>query len=125
MRVITTRTHGLADAALAVALTTTPWLMPFGRAGAETWSMFAIGLLIIAYGLFTTYEFGRRSYLSMRAHLLLDGAAASLLILSPWLFGFSDLVWGPHVALGLILGALSACTELAPFRARWNGLVGQ
>jgi hypothetical protein len=57
----------------------------------------------------------------MSAHLILDAMSGILLAASPWLFGFSEEVWIPHVIVGVfeIIAALSTQTE--PDRDRGRG----
>lgn len=101
MRFIPTRVHGILDYGMGLILIGSPWLFGFGRGGAETWVPVILGLGVILYSLFTDYEFGVVRTLSMPAHLTLDGLGGALLAFSPWLFGFADHVWVPHVVLGV------------------------
>jgi len=47
-------------------------------------------------------------------HLMLDTASGVLLAASPWLFGFADRVYLPHLLLGLFEIAASSMTRLTP-----------
>jgi hypothetical protein len=49
--------------------------------------------------------------LPMPTHLLLDAASGVLLAASPWLFGFADRIWWPHVAFGVLEIVVSALTQ--------------
>lgn len=46
------------------------------------------------------HELGVVRRIPMVGHLWVDGVAGALLAASPWLFGFADRVWMPHVILG-------------------------
>lgn len=115
-RPITTRTHGVLDYALGVLLVLAPWLFGFAAGGTETWLPVILGLAIVVYSLVTNYERGVAHVLSMRAHLALDVAGGVLLLFSPWLFGFAELVWIPHVVFGLIEVGTAALTQRHPGR---------
>jgi hypothetical protein len=51
--------------------------------------------------LFTDYELGISKGISMGTHLTLDLMSGVLLAASPWLFGFADDVYVPHLVLGI------------------------
>jgi len=63
--------------------------------------MIAVGAINLAYSLLTNYELGLLRLISMPLHLWLDFISGALLAASPWLFGFSDKVWAPHLMLGI------------------------
>ena len=50
----------------------------------------------------------------MPVHLWIDGLAGALLAVSPWLFGFSELVWAPHLIVGLLEIGAALFTHTAP-----------
>lgn len=112
MRWIPTRVHGVLDYLWGVSLLATPWLGGFARGGAETWIAVALALGAILYSLLTDYELGVARVVSMRGHLLLDLLGGAFLTASPWLFGFADRVWLPHVAFGLFSVAASLMTQI-------------
>lgn len=108
MRFIDTKTHGYLDYLVGILLIASPWLFGFHRGSAETWIPVILGISAIVYSLLTDYEMGVYGMISMRAHLILDAASGILLATSPWLFGFSDYVWQPHLVLGILeIGAAS------------------
>ena len=117
MRFISTRVHGMLDYLMGALLIASPWLFGFAQGGAESWVPVVLGAGALLYSLMTAYEFGAVRVIPMATHLSLDAGAGLLLVVSPWLFGFSDLVWGPHVVLGLLeLGAaLTTRTTPAPY----------
>ncbi len=117
MRIIPTRIHGYMDYLMAVLLIAAPWLFGFADGGAETWVPVVLGAGVIAYSLFTDYELGAVRRLPMRTHLMLDLGGGILLAVSPWLFGFNDVVWVPHVILGLVEIGTAAMTQTSPYPA--------
>lgn len=102
MRFITTRVHGYLDYAMGALLIAMPWLLGFDMNGPETWIMVALGIGAILYSLFTNYELGAFRMIPMTGHLWLDFFSGLLLAASPWLFGFADYVWAPHLILGVM-----------------------
>ena len=118
MRFIPTRVHGLLDYLVGLLLIAAPWVFNFARGGAETWVPVALGAGALVYSVFTDYELGLVRRLPMGAHLTLDLLSGLLLAASPWLFGFSEFIWVPHVVLGgLEVGApLMTKTTPAPTR---------
>jgi hypothetical protein len=92
----------MMDYLIGVLLIAAPWLFNFDRGGAETWVPVILGVGVILYSLFTDYELGAMRRIPMPTHLMLDLGGGVLLALSPWLFGFSDYVWQPHLIVGLL-----------------------
>lgn len=109
-----TRVHGMLDYLLGALLIGAPWLFGFAAGGAATWVPVVLGAGVLLYSGFTDYELGVVKKLQMPAHLLLDALGGLLLAVSPWMFGFDELVWAPHVALGLVEVATAAITNTVP-----------
>lgn len=116
MRFIPTRIHGMLDYAMGILLIAAPWLFGFADGGAETWVPVILGAGALLYSMMTDYELGAVRTISMPTHLWLDAAAGLLLAASPWLFGFSDLVWAPHLVLGLLELGAALMTKKTPSR---------
>jgi NADH dehydrogenase len=70
-----------------------------------------IGAAVVGYSLLTDYELGAVPSIAVTSHLALDGFLGLLLAASPWLFGFADRVYWPHVLLGLFSVIMSLITE--------------
>lgn len=113
MRFIPTRVHGILDYLVGLALIAAPWLFGFADNETARWVTIAIGATAILYSLLTDYELGIVRAIPMSAHLGLDFMSGALLAVSPWLFGFSEEVWIPHVIVGAfeIIAVLSTETE--------------
>ena len=60
----------------------------------------------------TAYELGLLRLLPMPLHLILDGIGGIVLAASPFLFGFADRVYWPHVLFGLFSVVASLVTHL-------------
>jgi hypothetical protein len=109
-----TRVHGMLDYLLGALLIAAPWLFGFAEGGAEQWVPVGLGIGVLLYSLFTDYELGVVKKLQMPAHLLLDALGGLFLAVSPWMFGFDERVWIPHVALGLVEVVTAAITNTVP-----------
>ena len=117
MRIIPTRIHGILDYLMGALLLVAPWLFGFAdEGGAARWVPVALGAGVIVYSLLTRYELGIAPLLSMPAHLGLDAAGGLLLAASPWLFGFADRVWVPHLVFGLLEIGAALLTRTTPER---------
>lgn|SRR5690606_7640758 len=114
MRFIPTKVHGVLDYLVGILLIAAPWVLGFARGGAETWVPVALGTGTILYSLMTDYELGLSKSISMPTHLSLDLVGGVLLAASPWLFGFSEYVYLPHLIVGLFEIVASLTTERTP-----------
>ena len=54
----------------------------------------------------------------MSAHLGLDYVSGAFLVISPWLFGFADLVYVPHLVVGLFEIVAAMATRRIPVARR-------
>lgn len=100
MRLLSTRVHGVLDYLVGALLIAAPWLLGFARGGPEQWVFVAAGGAAFVYSVFTDYELGLVKVLQMPVHLWLDAFSGAFLAISPWLFGFDQQIWIPHVAAG-------------------------
>jgi hypothetical protein len=111
MRVLSTRVHGILDYAMGVLLLASPYLFGFATGGVKHWLPMVLGVAMIGMSLLTRYEWGALRVIPMPVHLTIDGLSGALLAVSPWLFGFSEIVFVPHLVLGLIELGTSLMTE--------------
>jgi hypothetical protein len=100
-QIIPTKIHAMEDYALAVLLLVAPFLLKFADGTAAQWVPMFVGVMILGVSLLTRYELGAYPLIPMPMHLMLDAGAAVLLAASPWIFGFADRVYLPHLILGL------------------------
>jgi hypothetical protein len=114
MRVISTRTHGVIDYLMGILLIVAPYVLGFADGTSAQWIPQAIGAAVIGAALLTDYELGAVRMIPMTVHLFLDIAAGALLAVSPWLFGFSDRVYWPHLILGLLEIGVALMTRTIP-----------
>ena len=113
MRIIPTRVHGMLDYLMGAVLIIFPWLLDL-ESDAAIWVPVILGAGAIAYSLLTDYELGVLRRLPMSTHLILDMLSGTVLAASPWLFGFADEVWVPHVVLGILEIGAAMMTQTIP-----------
>jgi hypothetical protein len=116
MRFLPTRLHGIIDYLWGAALLATPWLLGYADVAAATWTAVVFGLGAILYSAVTDYELGLVRLVPMPLHLGLDGIGGAVLAASPWLFGFADRVYLPHLLFGLFSVAASLVTRTDPLQ---------
>lgn len=114
MRFIPTRTHGILDYVMGVILIAAPWILGFADGGAKQWVPIIIGALIIGQSLMTDYELGVVKVIPMGAHLMMDIVTGLVLAASPWVFGFADEIWWPHLVFGLLEIGAALMTQTRP-----------
>jgi hypothetical protein len=114
MRIIPTKIHGILDYLVGALLIASPWLFDFADGGAKQWIPVVLGAGAILYSLMTNYELGASKMISMPTHLMLDLVSGIFLAASPWLFGFADEVYMPHLIMGLFEIGASLMTKREP-----------
>lgn len=114
MRFLSTKTHGVMDYLMGILLIAAPWILGFAQGGAETWVPVILGAGVIVYSLMTDYEMGASRMISMPTHLWLDGIGGAVLALSPWIFGFSEYVFWPHLIFGILEVGAALMTHTVP-----------
>lgn len=98
---INTRTHGMIDYATGFLLIVAPYLFNFATGGIEQLLPQLIGVAIILMSLMTRYELSVAKIIPLNVHLSIDAASGLLLAASPWLFGFANVIWWPHLLVGV------------------------
>ncbi|WP_104202153.1 SPW repeat domain-containing protein [Billgrantia saliphila] len=114
MRFISTRVHGMVDYLMGLLLIVAPFIFGFATGGAAQWVPIILGVVMLAQAIMTKYELGLMHLIPMPTHLIMDLLSGVLLLISPWLFGFADVVYLPHVILGLLEIGASLTTEKEP-----------
>ena len=116
MKFLSTQIHGIIDYSMALLLIGTPWIFGFVDIGTHPESVIPIllGTGIAAYSLFTDYEWGAVRGIPMTVHLWLDALGGAFLAASPWLFGFAEEVYLPHLILGIAEIGTAIITKPVP-----------
>lgn len=93
--------HAKIDYIAGIIFFASPWIFGFSEIVPAAWVVIAVAATALAMSLFTDYEGGVVRSIPMRIHLMVDVFSGALLAASPWLFGFADEVFVPHLAMGL------------------------
>jgi hypothetical protein len=114
MRFISTKVHGMMDYVGGALLIAAPllWLNAANEVPAAFWTPFLVGVVVLVQSLFTDYEYSLSNSIPMPAHLGMDVFFGLLLAVSPWLFNFQEVVWVPHLIVGLLLIGSGLMTKL-------------
>lgn len=102
MKFISTKVHGILDYAGGILFILSPWILGFNHIAAAVILPVAVGALMILMAVFTNFELGAVKKITVADHLMLDASAGVLLAVSPWLFGFSEEIFAPHLILGSV-----------------------
>jgi Ca2+/Na+ antiporter len=110
MKIISRKFHAVLDYLSAVALIVSPWALKFNESKSASAIAIIGGIMIFIMSITTDYEGGILRSISMRMHLNIDLMFGVLLAASPWLFGFKNEVYVPHLAVGLLAIIASTLT---------------
>ena len=111
---IPTRVHGIIDYLTGVLLIAAPFIFGFADGTAAQWLPIMLGAMTIAMSLLTRYELSIAKIIPLPVHLVVDVASGLLLAASPWLFGFADRIWWPHLLVGLVEIVVPLLTRRQP-----------
>lgn len=114
MRFISTKTHGVLDYLMGIVLIASPWLFGFDNGGAAQFVPVVVGAVIVVMSVFTNYEMGWLRSVPMPVHLTIDVIGGLFLAVSPWIFGFADLVFLPHLIFGIAEAGAGLMTQKTP-----------
>ncbi|MDQ3100292.1 MAG: SPW repeat protein [Bacteroidota bacterium] len=116
MKIISSKVHGILDYTMGILLIASPWLLDFADNRTAMLIPIILGIAMIGLALITDYEMGATPVISMAGHLTVDLISGIFLAVSPWLFGFADDVYLPHLILGIAEVGASLMTERSPGR---------
>src|SRR3954462_115027 len=116
MKILSTKVHGALDYIVGLLLIVAPWLFGFANGGAEMWVPVILGIMAFLYSMITDYEWSVTQKLPMKTHLVMDAVSGIFLAASPWIFHFSDVVYVPHVVVGIFEVLAAVMTDPTPYR---------
>ncbi len=113
MRFLNTKAHAINDYIFGAFLIGIPayWLNTAPIPNEAAWVPIAVGILVLLQSLVTDYEFSLVNLIPVPIHLLMDIGVGLFLAVSPWLFRFDDVVWAPHVIVGVAAIGLAVITQ--------------
>jgi hypothetical protein len=114
MRFLSTRVHGIMDYLTGGLLIVVPYLLGFADGTAAQYVPQILGVAIIGMSLMTDYEYSVARVIPVSVHLGIDLLGGVLLAASPWLFGFSNKVFWPHLIVGIMEIGLALMTRTRP-----------
>lgn len=112
---ISTSTFGAIDYVVSVALFVSPWVYGFAHSsGAASLIPMYMGGTLLLMAAFGDNKFGLFKSLPMQMHLVIMMFSGFFLLVSPWVFNFTDIVFLPHVFFGVFLMLISIFTQNSP-----------
>jgi hypothetical protein len=102
MKFINRKAHAVMDYLVGVILIAAPWLLGFTDNEPAKWSAVGVGIVLLAMSLITDYEGGLIKAVPMGFHLGMDVLAGLFLAVSPWLLGYHNQVYLPHLIVGIL-----------------------
>jgi hypothetical protein len=108
-------THAMLEPLMALLIIASPWLFGYSEVDEATTLAVIVGVVMLLAGSMTRWRYSLMKLIPLRIHFMTDLAIAALLILSPFIFGFSD--EGGATRFMIIVGALEALTALG---TRWE-----
>lgn len=114
MQIIDKKKHGYIDYIMGILLIAAAYLLNFQSEITPNTILFVVGASGILYSLLTKYKLGVIKIIPINIHLMLDTISGTFLAASPWLFGFADKIFLPHLILGLIEIGVAVTTNIKP-----------
>ena len=118
MKILNTKVHGFHDYFTWILLLVSPWMFRFANGKIEMWIPIILGVCTLFLSLITDYEFGLFKMISMKTHLFIDFATGLFLAASPWIFGFNETVYVPHVFIGVFQLVVALTSQTVPYTDR-------
>ena len=111
MRFINRKVHPMLHYMTGILLIASPWLFNFADVNAAKWVAIIVGVMVLLMSFMTDYEGGAKKVISMSTHLTVDMITGIFLAVSPWLFNFDEMVYLPHLLIGIFEIGASLFTE--------------
>jgi hypothetical protein len=86
-------THGFLDYIVGLFLLVSPWLLRFHDVShTATMTMVVMGIIVLGLSLLTNYPLGAIKAIPFPTHGILETIGAIILLVSPWILHFNDIV---------------------------------
>jgi SPW repeat-containing protein len=109
--------HAALEPLIAIVIIAAPWIFGFSDVDDAKAVCIAVGVVMLIAGSMTDWRLSLVRLIPLRMHLMTDLLLGAVLILSPFVFGFSD--QGGATRFTIIAGVLELITALA---TRWDPL---
>lgn len=118
---ISLSTYGVINWLAVVLLLGCPWALGFYKlGGAALFLPLLFGWLEFIMAVFSNNKHGFFKQMPMEMHLFLDVIIGSFLLMSPFIFHFSDRVVWPQVLIGGLVFIAGVFTRKSPFTDRYR-----
>ncbi|HYC82588.1 MAG TPA: SPW repeat protein [Solirubrobacterales bacterium] len=107
--------HAALEPFIGAVLIASPWIFGFSDVDEATVSCVALGVIVILTGMMTDWRVSLMRVIPIRTHMIADYTVALLLIVLPFVLGFSDN--GAATRFMVIAGVLEAIAALS---TRWD-----
>lgn len=112
---ISSKTQGVIAYILGILLASSPWTCSFSNIGGAAFFLpLCAGCMLTLMALFTVTG-GAIKVFPIATHLTLATFAGFLIMVSPFLWGFSGQVWLPHTIIGFLIFAEGIFSQHSPF----------
>lgn len=98
------KVHNVLDYVIGVALALSPFVFGFSDVLAARNVFLVLGVGLIGYSLMTNYYYSVAKIIPLGAHMVMDALSGIVLILSPALFGYRELITDGQFALHFVMG---------------------
>ncbi len=112
---ISLETHARIEPVAAIVLIVAPWIFGFSDVHSATAVSIIVGVAMLLSGAMTQWRLALVRVIPVRVHFMADLVLGAFLVLSPFIFGFSDN--GAATRFTIIAGALELVTALS---TRWE-----
>jgi hypothetical protein len=109
--------HAALEPLIALVIIAAPWIFGFSDVDSAVAVCIAVGAVMLIAGALTNWRLSLVRLIPLRMHLITDLLLGVVLVLSPFIFGFSE--QGGATRFLIIAGALELLTALA---TRWDPL---
>lgn len=98
------KVHNVLDYVVGVLLALSPYVFGFSDVVAARNVFLVLGIGLIAYSALTNYYYSVAKVIPLGVHMVLDALSGIVLILSPALFGYRDVITDGQFALHFVMG---------------------
>lgn len=111
MKIISIKNHGILDYITVLAFLLIPTV--FGFEGIPAYLSYALAGIHLLMTLLTSFPLGVAKVIPVKVHKIVEMAVGPLLIVVPWVLGFSDNLAARYVyiAMGLIIITVGLLTD--------------